>query len=105
MDQSLVPANSKKSSLIMGMFRGIDLIILGCGVVVTVALLMLFVDASVTLQIVFCIPMLVCALLVVPIPNYHNTLVGLQSIFRFYNQRRKYIWRGWCISNEQEKNR
>lgn len=100
MDGYLVPANTKKSMLIMGMFRPIDIIILGTGIGVSVLLLLILQNASTWILLVACIPMLACLLLVLPIPYYHNTLVALQSIIRFYNERRKYIWRGWCIYNE-----
>lgn len=100
MDGSLVPANAKKSLLIMGMFRPIDLMILSVGIVITVVLLMILDDASTLVLVLVCIPMLIALGLVLPIPNYHNTLVALQSIMKFYSERRNYIWKGWCIYNE-----
>ena len=100
MDGYLVPANTKKSMLIMSMFRPIDAIILGTGIGISVILLLIFQHASTWILIVSCIPMLITLLLVLPIPNYHNTLVALQSIIRYYNERRKYIWKGWCVYDE-----
>ena len=100
MNSYLVPANTKKSMLIMGMFRPIDVMILGTGIAISVLALLILQNASTWILIVACIPMLICLLLVLPIPNYHNTLVALQSIMRFYKERRKYIWRGWCIYDE-----
>lgn len=96
----LVPANTKKSLLIMGMFRPIDTIILGVGIGISVIGLLIFNNASTLIMIVCCIPMLISLILIMPIPNYHNTLVALQSILRFYNERRRYIWKGWCIYDE-----
>lgn len=96
----LVPANTKKSLLIMGMFRPIDTIILGTGIGISVIGLLIFNNASTLIMIVCCIPMLISLILIMPIPNYHNTLVALQSILRFYNERRRYIWKGWCIYDE-----
>ena len=90
MNGYLVPANTKKAILILGILRPIDAIILGIGVGISVTWVLL----------VSCIPMLVAAVLILPIPNYHNTLVAIQSIFRYYNERRKYIWKGWCVYNE-----
>ena len=100
MNGSLVPANTKKSMLIFGMLRPIDAIILGTGISISVVLLIIFSNAGTIITLVSCIPMLVALALVLPIPNYHNTLVALQSIFRFYNERRNYIWRGWCVYDE-----
>lgn len=100
MNGALVPANTKKAMLIMGMLRPIDAIILGTGIAISVVLLLIFNDAGTLLTIISCIPMLICLILVMPIPNYHNTLVALQSILRFYQERRNYIWKGWCIYDE-----
>lgn len=106
MNSSFVPANAKKAQLIMGMFRFFpDLVIFGSGIIITIVLLVVGQDASSILQLVFCLPMLISALLIMPIPNYHNTLVGLQSIFRFYNQRRNYIWKGWCTLDEYKEDK
>jgi len=100
MNSYLVPANTKKSLLIFNMLRPIDAIILGAGVLVSVGLLLALGDAGTLWLILACIPMIICLILVLPIPNYHNTLVALQSIFRYYNERRNYIWKGWCVYNE-----
>ena len=97
----LVPANTKKSMLVLGFMRWIDVIILGVGVIVTIFLLTIIEsNNNIFITILICLPAIICGLLVLPIPNYHNTLVALQSIFRFYNERRNYIWRGWCIYDE-----
>ena len=96
----LVPANTKKSLLIFGMLRPIDAIILGVGIAISVILLIIFSNSGTTTLLISCIPMLISLILVLPIPNYHNTLVALQSLIRFYNERRNYIWKGWCIYDE-----
>lgn len=96
----LVPANTKKSLLIFNILRPLDAIILAFGVSITVGAL-IFIGADNTLLLmVGCLPMLISVILVLPIPNYHNTLVGIQSILNFYNGRRNYIWKGWCSYNE-----
>ena len=96
----LVPANTKKSLLILNMLRPIDAIILGTGIGISVILLLIFSNAGTVMTIVSCIPMLITLILVLPIPHYHNTMVALQSIWRFYNERRNYIWKGWCVYDE-----
>lgn len=101
MNGSLVPANAKKSILLLGFLRPMpDTLVLGVGVALTIGLLAFFGDAETWMLILFCIPMLISALLVMPIPNYHNTLCAIQSVLNFYQGRRSYIWRGWCIKNE-----
>lgn len=100
MNGSLVPANTKKSMLIFSMLRPVDAIILGVGISISVILLILFSNGGTIITLVSCIPMLVSLVLVMPIPNYHNTLVALQSIMRYYQERRNYIWKGWCIYDE-----
>ena len=106
MNGSLVPANTKKSTLVLGMYRPLpDLLILGIGTVITVALLFAFSDAGTLVMILACVPLLTGALLTAPLPNYHNVLCVLQSILNFYNGRRKYIWRGWCMKDEYKEDK
>lgn len=106
MNGSLVPANTKKSLLVFGMFRPLpDLLILGVGISVTVILLLIFGDANTWILLVSCLPMLIGLILVLPIPNYHNTLCAIQSILEFYNGRKKFIWKGWCLKNEYKDNK
>jgi len=105
MNGSLVPANTKKSMLIFSMLRPVDAIILGTGIGISVILLILLSNGGTMITLVACIPMIISLLLVMPIPNYHNTLVALQSIIRFYQERRKYIWRGWCVKDEYSDNK
>jgi len=101
MHSSLVPANTKRSTLILGMFRLVpDIPIVGTGTVLTVILLSLFSNGGTWLLITCLIPMFIGVLLVLPIPNYHNTLCAIQSILGYFNNRRNFIWRGWCIKNE-----
>ena len=101
MDEYLIPANTKKSTLIMGFLRGIDAIIFGIGIVVTVILLLTLSNLNNNLLLLLaCLPAVVTGILVVPIPNYHNVLVAIQSILRYYQERRSYVWRGWCIYDE-----
>ena len=102
---SLVPANTKKSMLIFSILRPVDAIILGVGISISVFFLLILGNSGTLLLLVACIPMLVSLILVLPIPNYHNTLVAIQSIIRFYNERRNYIWKGWCVYDEFKDNK
>ena len=98
MNGYLVPANAKKGTLLFNFLRPIDMIIEGIGIGIT--LLALLITASMNnanLTFISFIPMGITSLLVVPIPNYHNVLCTIQSIFRFFSERRNYYWRGWCF--------
>ena len=74
MNNYLIPANSKKSQLILGMFTMGDLIVFLVGVTITVALLLVFKTNSMAAMIGFASPALLAALLVAPVPNYHNVM-------------------------------
>lgn len=98
MNGYLVPANAKRGTLILNLFRPVDIIIFGIGIGVTLLALLLTASTNnSTLTIISLVPVLVTGLLVVPIPNYHNVLCAIQSIFRFFSERRNYYWRGWCF--------
>ena len=96
----LVPANTKKSTLIFGFMRWIDLLILSIGVVITVLLVAIFGGTNSTLMLIlFCIPAGICGLLVVPIPNYHNVRGFLRSMINYISGRKQYFWKGWCVKD------
>lgn len=99
MNQFLIPANSKKSMLIFGIFRPIDLIIFCIGAVTSILMLIIIKDSSVPMVVIKLLPLLTVALLVFPVANYHNTLTVLVTIYEFYTTRQKYIWKGWCASD------
>lgn len=97
MNGYLVPANSKKGTLILNMFRPIDLIMLGVGMAVSLFMFIVIPSDNTVGILLACIPVGVTGLLVLPIPNYHNVLCAMQSIFRFFIERRNYYWKGWCF--------
>lgn len=97
MNGYLVPANSKKGNLILNMFRPFDLIMFGVGAFVSLMLLVIVQSDNTIMILISCLPVAVTGLLVVPIPNYHNVLCAIQSIFSFFFERRNYSWRGWCF--------
>ena len=56
MDQNyLIPANTKKSKLILGFFTPVDLIIFGVGVSVTIIMLLIFQGMTFNMAIVILI--------------------------------------------------
>lgn len=107
MNGYLVPANAKKGTLILNLFRPFDLILFGTGVVISLIMLALVPTNNTWLVLLSCLPAGITGFLVIPIPNYHNVLVAIQSIINFYSERRKYVWKGWCFyeqfANEDKK--
>lgn len=101
----LIPANSKRSMLIFGIFNTFDLILFGSGVGITLLLLMILPLDSLVVSILAISPGLVTGLLIFPIPNYHNTLTVLIDIWEFMTTRQKFIWKGWCVMDELENSK
>lgn len=93
----LVPANAKKGTLILNVFRTFDLIIFGSGVLLTLILITFIPSNDFILVLISCLPAAITGFLVIPIPNYHNVLVAIQSIYNYYFNRKSYIWKGWCF--------
>lgn len=97
MNSYLIPANTKKGQLILGLFRPFDLILFGSGIMITL-LLLLFIPLSSTLTtIIILLPSLVTGFLVVPVPYYHNMLNVISELIEFFLNQRVYLWKGWCI--------
>ena len=101
----LIPANSKKSMMIFGMFYPFDLILLGTGVGISLILLLSLPLDSLLLSMIAIGPGIVTGLLVFPIPNYHNTLTVLIEIWEFITTRQRYVWKGWCVLDELENSK
>ena len=102
MNGYLIPANAKKGTLIFNIFRPFDLILVSVGVAVTLIALAIVPSSSLIAVTLALMPGCICGLLVFPVPNYHNVLCALGSIYNFYTERRRYVWKGWCF-NEQYK--
>lgn len=99
MNKYIIPANAKKSQLILGLFNTLDLIIFVVGVVISVILLLGFKTNDIGRLILLVSPALLATLLVAPLPvYYHNVLTLLGNMWRFFTGVKKYRWRGWCAS-------
>ena len=98
----LIPANSKKSQLILGFFTPLDLILFGSGCGLTVLLLMLVRNADLTIMILILLPALVTGFLVTPVLHYHNVLQFIINVISFIFNTRRYYWRGWCVRYDSE---
>ena len=103
--QFLIPANSKKSMLIFGVFETFDLILFGVGVGATILLLLIIAPNSLFTALVDLLPAVICGFLVLPVPNYHNIRVVIQEVYRFYTTRQKFIWKGWCVKDEYNESK
>lgn len=98
----LIPANTSRGKLIFGLFRPIDLTIFLTGLTITFILLMILPLDRIAVAIIAILPALVCALLVAPIPHYHNVLTLLVEIYDYFSGQQKYIWKGWCFMYESK---
>jgi hypothetical protein len=105
MNNFLIPANSKKSALILGLFKPVDLIIIGIGVVITFILLLSLPIEQMLYTIIALTPALVAAFLVFPIAYYHNVRTFIAIAFDFITSRQKFIWKGWCMQDEYKDER
>ena len=100
MNGFLIPANSKKSMLIFGLCRGLDLIILAIGLSITLILLLTLNLSDIGPTVIAVTPGAIAIILVFPVAHYHNVLTVILSIYRFFTSRERFIWRGWCFSEE-----
>ena len=100
MNNYLIPANSKKSMLIFGLFRTLDLIILAVGVSITILLLLILDISQIGTTVIAITPGAVAIILVFPVAHYHNVLTVILSIYKFFTSRQRFIWKGWCAKDE-----
>ena len=103
MNNYLIPANSKKSQLILGFFTGLDLGLFITGCALSLLLLMLINDASAIEMIIILLPALTTGLLVTPVPYYHNVLQFILNVVNYLVNPRRYYWRGWCVKYESNE--
>ena len=101
----IIPANTKRGILIFSIFRPIDLIIFGVGVGITFIAILIFQNSlSSTGLTVACIaPAIISAILVAPVPYYHNVMNVLIEGYEFFTTRQRLIWKGWCYLDGNKK--
>lgn len=100
MNNFLIPANSKKSQLILGYFTLVDIILFAFGCGLTVLLLMIVQNANVGQMIIILLPALITGFLVTPVMHYHNVLQFITNVCSFIFNPRRYYWKGWCVRDE-----
>ena len=101
-DMYLIPANSKKSKLILGMFRWPDIILFGSGVLITFIFIMAGFTNDITQVIITILPAGICGFLVMPVPNYHNVLVVITNVIKYFTNPRRYYWKGWRVYDDSD---
>ncbi len=102
MNNYLIPANSKKSQLILGFFTLTDILLFGFGCGLTILLLILVQNASTLTMILILMPALVTGFLVTPVMHYHNVLQFITNVCNYIINPRQYFWKGWCVRDEFE---
>ena len=102
MDRYLIPANSKRSMLILSLFTPVDLIIVGVGGFITTILLFLIHVETTTDILIVLTPLLIASAMVVPVPNHRNVWQLTANILNYFTNQRKYRWRGWCMLHGEE---
>ena len=100
MNGYLIPANSKKSLLIMGMFKGSDLWILGIGAAISLILMIGIDGDTVGILVIKLLPLSLAVLMVLPIPYYHNVITYILEAIAYLQSTKEYKWRGWCAYRE-----
>ena len=103
MNNFLIPANTKKSMLIFGLFTKNDLILFLVGVGLTLLLLVLLPIEEIVFAIIALLPASISAFLVMPLPNYYNMRTLIASAIGFLVNQRKFKWKGWCVLDGEEQ--
>lgn len=104
MNQYLIPANSKRSMLILGLFTPIDLIIVAIGGSITFVLMLIITAETMQDVGIILTPLLISAAMVSPVPNHRNVWNLTANIYNYFSKRRTYYWKGWCITHGEETN-
>ncbi|MBQ8234481.1 MAG: hypothetical protein IJZ36_02715 [Bacilli bacterium] len=103
MNNYLIPANSKRSMLWFGLFTPFDMAIFATGIGLTFFLLLIIKAESLWQVLLILFPGLTGAFLVLPIPNYHNVLTIIKSVYKFYTTNQRLKWKGWCYLDGKQK--
>ena len=101
-DNYLIPANTKRGQLILGLFTPIDLIIFLSGLAVTFLLISILPMDITWVAILSVMPGIICSLLVAPVAYYHNVRQLIIEIYKYFSGRNRFVWKGWCYLDESE---
>ena len=100
MNNYLIPANTKKGQLIFGLFYPIDLAIFLIGLAITFILLATLDLNNVVFAVIGITPAMLAGFLVLPVAYYHNIRQLIVELIKYYTQRNRFIWKGWCFKDE-----
>ena len=103
MNNFLIPAHTKKSMHIFGLFTKFDLIMFGIGIAITLLLIKFLPSGEIVYAIIALLPALITGFLVMPVPNYYNMRTLIASAIGFYMNPRKFKWKGWCFPHGEGK--
>lgn len=98
----LIPANTKKGMLFFGLFNTFDLILFGTGLGISLLLLIALPVDQLLWALIAIAPGVVTGFLVFPIPNYHNVLTVIKNVWTFFTTRQQFVWKGWCVNEEED---
>ena len=98
----LIPANTKRGRLLLGVFEPIDLIMCSSGILTTLILVAVLPIDKLSVALLALAPALVTGLLVLPVAYYHNVRQLLTEIYKYFTNRNRFVWKGWCFNNGEE---
>jgi len=98
----LIPANTKRSALILGLFKPSDLWILAGGLIVSLFMFVLLKNDTVFAIAMKLAPIGLAVLLVMPVPHRHNVAKFIMILIEYYliDTQKEFKWRGWCARSE-----
>ena len=99
----LIPANTKRGRLLLGVFEPIDLIMFSSGILTTLILVAVLPIDKLSVALLALAPALVTGLLVLPVAYYHNVRQLLTEIYKYFTNRNRFVWKGWCFNNGEEE--
>ena len=103
MDENyLIPANTKRGQLLLGLFKPIDLIILGIGLTITLILIAVLPIDQTLFAVIAVAPGIFAGFLVLPVAYYHNIRQLVTEMIKFIINRKKFVWKGWCFLDESK---
>ena len=102
MNGFLIPANSKKSMLIFGLFETFDLLLVGIGVSMSFLLFLILPTEEMIYLILTLAPGMITIFLVLPVPYYQNVRTFIRIVYNYFTTRQKFIWKGWCYLDDEE---
>ena len=101
-DNYLIPANTKRGQLLLGLFKPIDLIILGIGMSITLILIAILPIDQTLFAVIAVAPGIFSGFLVLPVAYYHNVRQLITEMVKFFINRRRFLWKGWCFLDESK---